>query len=152
MSSSFVISGDLHLTLLQTAIEVLRDRHGPDKTIFFTSADLSPHPNFTFVNFYLSESDLARIIDIFTLAECDDLILSDVSTFGTVAGGIQGRHPYLMMSEGMCIQRTRSDPCNAYAWALPYQSCYKDVAMYKRDYHLCQTDYFRRDPWQPGQD
>eukprot|EP01116_Phalansterium_solitarium_P004766 TRINITY_DN15878_c0_g1_i1.p1 TRINITY_DN15878_c0_g1~~TRINITY_DN15878_c0_g1_i1.p1 ORF type:complete len:495 (-),score=159.62 TRINITY_DN15878_c0_g1_i1:101-1585(-) len=113
--------------------------------------DMKPFPNFTMLNYKLSEDQLYRLLDIWMLGECEDLLLSDLSTFGTVASGKRALKPAVMLTEGLCVRRLRSEPCNTYAWALPHQSCYKDVKAYQRDWGLCQTDYFRSDPWvKPG--
>eukprot|EP01116_Phalansterium_solitarium_P022254 TRINITY_DN7282_c0_g1_i1.p1 TRINITY_DN7282_c0_g1~~TRINITY_DN7282_c0_g1_i1.p1 ORF type:complete len:472 (-),score=176.90 TRINITY_DN7282_c0_g1_i1:388-1803(-) len=133
----------------QGLVSELRGTYG-SQLVSVTSEDLPAVPKFNSSQASghgLTLSNLARLVDIWLLAACDELVLTDVSTFGTVASGMAMRIPHVVLQEGVCIKRVKADACFTYSWALPYQSCYKDVIGYQQDWSICQHDYWRVDPW-----
>eukprot|EP01116_Phalansterium_solitarium_P011173 TRINITY_DN26790_c0_g1_i1.p1 TRINITY_DN26790_c0_g1~~TRINITY_DN26790_c0_g1_i1.p1 ORF type:complete len:505 (+),score=159.73 TRINITY_DN26790_c0_g1_i1:172-1686(+) len=135
--SRFFLCGDD-----QKLIQELKQKLG-DRVVTF-STDLLPTglQDHVFIAYH-------RLVEILIVSECDNMVLSDFSTFSALASGLSAKRPYVMLQEGLCYERLNAEPCFTYSWALPYQSCYANVSAYQRDWAMCQHDFWRNDPWQP---
>eukprot|EP01116_Phalansterium_solitarium_P022201 TRINITY_DN7246_c0_g1_i1.p1 TRINITY_DN7246_c0_g1~~TRINITY_DN7246_c0_g1_i1.p1 ORF type:complete len:644 (-),score=219.24 TRINITY_DN7246_c0_g1_i1:357-2288(-) len=127
----------------QTMLGELKQKHGDRLVHFVASEDMPSGLDKRQFDAWL------RLVEILIVSECNDMVLSDFSTFSTIASGVSSKRPYVLLQEGICVQRVNADPCFTYSWALPYQSCYANAPGYQRDWGLCQHDYWRTDPWAP---
>lgn len=64
----------------------------------------------------------SSVAELFLLSIVDQLVLSPYSTYGYVAGALQGRPPYFVTRDNICMRTFSSEPCPQYWYTMYYTS------------------------------
>jgi len=88
----------------QEMISYLQDSYGKHKVVAFNgtiTTTFDTHP----------EGQKVSLITWWILGECDEVITTEISSFGTTAAGRTGRHAIVCNQHKFCFRRMSDAPC-----------------------------------------